>query len=147
MAFCKIAHTTYIFPTELNLIFRFFSKSKNLKELMISPKIHSTETLTALIDSLNACMSGVSLAFVKGLCKWTRRGYAGSPYRHIGWPFLENAYCSRFWSRPESPSMPASCLLPSENKNDFFITKMLITNTSKAYTNKIEECVSIHIIK
>ena len=30
-AFCINAHVTYIFPTALNPIFRFFLKSKNLK--------------------------------------------------------------------------------------------------------------------
>jgi len=44
----KRAHTRYIFPTLLMPIFKFFLKSKNLKSLMISPKSHSTITLTEL---------------------------------------------------------------------------------------------------
>ena len=79
MAFCNNAQMMYILPTLLNPIFKFFLKSKNLNEFIMSPNVHSTDTRTALMDSLNAFMSGVSLALVNGLCKCTLRGYAGSP--------------------------------------------------------------------
>lgn len=35
--FCRIAETTYIFPMLLNISFRFFLKSINLKCVVISP--------------------------------------------------------------------------------------------------------------
>ena len=53
---------------------------------MISPKIHSTETLTSLMDSFHAHCGGVSPAPRKGPWRCSRRGYAGSPYIQRGFP-------------------------------------------------------------
>ena len=60
----------------LNPSLRFFLKSRNLKELTMSPKIHSTYERTEDIDLLNSSISGVRTAFLNGACKRTRRGYA-----------------------------------------------------------------------
>ena len=57
----------YIFPTVLRPIFKLFLKSRNLNELIISPKIHSTDVLTVLMDLLYAIMSGVSTAPSRGM--------------------------------------------------------------------------------
>ena len=106
----------YIFPTVLRPIFKLFLKSRNLNDLIISPKIHSTDVLTVLMDLLYAIMSGVSTAPLKGDCRCTLKGYAGSPYRHSGTPVGEKAYCSSWSSRFESASIPASCRFPSIEK-------------------------------
>ena len=45
----------------------------------MSPKSHSTDVCTALIEELNSCIRGVITACVYGACKWTRKGYAGFP--------------------------------------------------------------------
>ena len=60
IALLRIAQTRYIFPTLLMPIFKFFLKSKNLKSLIISPKSHSTVTLTELISALYPSITGVS---------------------------------------------------------------------------------------
>ena len=114
MAFCNNAQTMYILPTLLNRILRFFLKSKNLNELITSPNIQSTDTLVALIDLLKACISGVNIAYLNGACKCNRKWYAGSPYRHMACPSVENVYCSRFCNSLESPKMAASSLFPSK---------------------------------
>ena len=54
------AHTTYILPMLLKQTFKFFLKSRNLKELMTSPKTHSTATATSLIPVLYSSIKGVS---------------------------------------------------------------------------------------
>ena len=53
IALLRSAHTRYIFPTLLMIpALWFFLKFKNLKSLMISPKSHSTVTLTELLSKL-----------------------------------------------------------------------------------------------
>ena len=103
MAFLTKAETTYIFPTELKPIFKFFLKSRNLKSLITLLKSHSTEEQMALIELLKSSICWVRTAFLKGAWRWTLSGYAGSPYRHKGWPagskeFVANS--SLFLSRP-----------------------------------------------
>ena len=76
----------YIFPTALSPTVRFLLKSKNEKYSKMSPKTHSTAVLTLLIDLLNSCCGAVRAAPLNGPCRWTLKGYAGSPYKHNGWP-------------------------------------------------------------
>lgn len=113
MAFLSKAETTYIFPTELKPIFKFFLKSRNLKSLITSLKSHSTEERTALIELLKSSICGVRTAFLKGAWRWTLSGYAGSPYRHKGWPAGSKEFVANSLYTPESASIPLSCFLPS----------------------------------
>ena len=126
IALWRSAKTRYIFPTLLMPIFKFFLKSKNLKSLMIFPNSHSTVTLTELISSLYASIIGVKMPWRYGACRWTRKGYAGSPNTHIGSPVGENAFFSSSWRRLESTSILASCLLPSARK---LMTEMFLCET------------------
>ena len=91
MAFLKIAHTMYIFPTALNDIFWVFLKSTNLKKLIMSPKSHSTETRTVLIQLLNSSICGLIQAARYGTIRCTLSGYAGSPYNAMGSPVGKKA--------------------------------------------------------
>lgn len=105
----------------LNPILRFFLKSRNLNDPTISPKIHSTDERTELIDLLNCSMGAVRGTSRNGCCRWIRRGYAGSPYTHIASPVGLNAFLSRSSNKQESLSIAASCFLPSvwvKNKNN-----------------------------
>lgn len=102
----------------LNPIFKLFLKSKNLNDLTISPKSHSTDTRTELMDALKAAMSSVKTASLKGACKWILKGYAGSPYMQSGCPAGVNACLSKSTRMEESLSIPASCLFPSTVKNN-----------------------------
>ena len=113
--FFKIPETMYILPTALNPTFRSFLKSMNLKLLIISPNNHSTDTRTLLIDLLNASISGFSTTIRKGACRWTRRGYAGSPYKHIGSPSELKACASSISKILESRNIPESCSPPLQN--------------------------------
>ena len=79
----------------------------------MSPKIHSTDERTEDIDLLNSSISGVRTAFLNGACKRTRRGYAGSPYIHMGSPRGEKAFCSKTSNRPDSFNIDGSCFFPS----------------------------------
>ena len=67
-AFCIIEHTIYIFPTLLRPSFKLLLKSRNLKDLTISPNVHSTDTRTRLIDLLYLyeSIAAVSLASMNG---------------------------------------------------------------------------------
>lgn len=85
-AFLNRAQMIYIFPTALSPTLRFLLKSKNEKYSKMSPKTHSTAVLTLLIDLLNSCCGAVRAAPLNGPCRWTLKGYAGSPYKHNGWP-------------------------------------------------------------
>ena len=58
--FLKIPAAMYILQTELKASFKSFLKSMSSKEETISPKCHSTEMRTELIELLNASI----LAFV-----------------------------------------------------------------------------------
>ena len=51
----------YILPTVLRPIFKLLLKSRALKDLITSPKIHSTEVRTRLMDKLKASIPGVKL--------------------------------------------------------------------------------------
>ena len=82
----------------------------------MSPNSHSTDSLTELILALYSCIWGVKTAFLNGFWSCTLCGYAGSPYKHIRWPWGETAWCWRSCSRPDSANIAASCLLPSENE-------------------------------
>ena len=113
IAFLSKAETTYIFPTELKPIFKFFLKSRNLKSLIMSLKSHSTEVRTALIDLLKSSICCVRTAFLKGAWRWTLNGYAGSPYRHKGCPAGSKEFLANSLYTPESASIPLSCFLPS----------------------------------
>lgn len=52
IAFWIRAQTKYILPTELKPILRLLLKSKALNDLTTSPNVHSTDSLTELIDKL-----------------------------------------------------------------------------------------------
>ena len=79
----SLKHTMYILPTVLRPIFKLLLKSRALKDLNTSPKIHSTEVRTRLMDKLKPSIPGVNLASLNGACKWTVKGNAGSPYKHM----------------------------------------------------------------
>ena len=53
-AFFKIPHSMYIFPTALNDILKI-----NEFKIIMSPKSHSTEIRTLLMDLLNSSIWGV----------------------------------------------------------------------------------------
>ena len=53
-------HKSFIFPMVLSPILRLFLKSRDLKEFITSPKIHSTEVLTLLIFLLYNSIAGVN---------------------------------------------------------------------------------------
>ena len=74
----------YIFPTVLRPIFQLFLKSRNLNDLIMSPKIHSTDVLTVLMDLLYAIMSGVSTAPLKGdfRCRHPFSCFGGRVVKH-----------------------------------------------------------------
>lgn len=135
----------YIFPTVLRPIFKLFLKSRNLNDLIISPKIHSTDVLTVLMDLLYAIMSGVSTAPLKGDCRCTLKGYAGSPYRHSGTPVGEKAYCSSWSSRFESASIPASCRFPSIEKKGMLIQSLVLgVGESSVVQSRVMCCLQHH---
>lgn len=119
------AQTMYIFPTADRPILRFFLKSINLKQLTISLNSHSTEALKGLIDLLNSSICGVRCRFRNGAWRCSLKGYAGSPYRHIGCitgPGV-NANCCRSSRRCESCSIEASWRFPSYNKIEIIIKR------------------------
>ena len=66
LALWSNAHTLYMVPTSERAIFWFFLKSMNAKYSAISPKAHSTDTLTLLIALLNCFSSSVRLLCLKG---------------------------------------------------------------------------------
>ena len=71
--YCEVierAQTMYIFQTALNCAFKFFLKSTNLKQLLMSLKIHSTETRTLLIAVFHSRWACVVLAPLNGPCSW-----------------------------------------------------------------------------
>ena len=143
---CKHFETQHI-PCKVLLlspIFNFFLKSINLKKFTMSPKSHSTQILTELIEELNACICGVRTTFLKGAWSYTLKGYAGSPYMHIGCPAGECAYCCSCWSSPESPNILAS-YLPSEihNSEKFWVLTRLFRYWLKL-VNKVPTYRSIH---
>ena len=74
IALLRRAHTRYILPTLLIPILRFFLKSKNLKSLMISPKSHSTVTLTELMSKLYCSIISVRTPWRNGTCRSQRIG-------------------------------------------------------------------------
>ena len=69
-----IAQTKYILPTKLKPVFRLLLKSKDLNDLTTSPKVHSTDSLTELIELLKACIAGVIAFCLNGTCRCTRIG-------------------------------------------------------------------------
>ena len=48
------------------------------------PNIHSTDTLTELIDLLDSSIPGVNWRSLYGPCRWTLSGYAGSHKDIVG---------------------------------------------------------------
>ena len=80
----------------------------------MSPKNPFNSIACTIHGSIVVFLSWVRAAPLKGPCKCARRGYAGSPYRHMGVPVigeLENL-CSSC-KRPDEASMLLSCCLPS----------------------------------
>ena len=67
----KGANTRYIFPTLLIPILRFLLKPKNL---IISPKSHSTVTLTELMSKLYCSIISVRTPWRNGTCRSQRIG-------------------------------------------------------------------------
>lgn len=84
---------------------------------MMSPNIHSSEIQRLLIEWLYSSMRGFGATIRKGVCKYTLKGYAESPYKQTGCPVVEKAYWLRSLSRPEPANMPASCFLPFVEHN------------------------------
>lgn len=80
-------------------------------------KNNSTDTLTSLIHLLNVIMWGMKLTLLNGAWRWTHIGYAGSPYRHIGWPAGDMACCSGTGSKPASANSPESLFFPFAIQN------------------------------
>ena len=80
----RSAHTRYIFPTLLIPVLRFFLKSKNLKSLMISPKSHTTVTLTELLSKLYRSIVVAKTPWRNGACrcspKYSWAGLLGKMY-------------------------------------------------------------------
>ena len=80
---------------------------------MMSLKTHSTDTLTLLMALFQSISFWVSLAPLKGLCNCGRWGYAGSPYKHNGSPFVALEYNTSWLYKLDSASIELSCRFPS----------------------------------
>ena len=93
------------------------------------PNIHSTDTLTSLIASLNLCIWGVKSASLNGTCKWIPRGYAGSPYKHKGSPLAQATLWSSL-SILDSCSILLSCLRPSKGSDKLAISLLARYNNA-----------------
>ena len=118
----------YILPTELKATFRSFLESMNTKEETTSPKSHSTEMRTELIDLLNASMLAFGWTILKGAWRWVRNGYAGSPYKHIICrQSVAKAFFSSFSKRSKYFNIPALSFQPSKNKRTKIKSYRLIT--------------------
>ena len=78
----------------------------------MSLKIHSTDTLTLLMALFQSISFWVSLAPLKGLCNCGRWGYAGSPYKHNGSPFVAVENNTSWLYKLDSASIELSCHFP-----------------------------------
>ena len=76
----------------------------------MSPNSHSTDTRTELVDPLNISIWGVRAAPWNVPCRWTLRGYAGSPYMHRGWPPCRK--CMAFQVMQETRFCQHTCIMP-----------------------------------
>jgi hypothetical protein len=101
-----------------------------LNYYITSPKSHSTDTLTALLDLLNSAIAGVNCCALKGDCRCILSGYAGSPYRDNGFPSVEKEWFSNRFNKPDLANIPASCLFPSKNN-------IINIKTNKRQTGKV----------
>lgn len=82
----------------------------------ISKHCHSTEILTTLSAALYCFISGVRTPNLKGHLAGEFSSGMQDHRKHRGWPTGLNANCLRLYN-PESASIPASCFLPSKDRN------------------------------